>query len=92
MKITTDTATSLGDKLAGLELSDEEGVLLTAMLSSDNESSDNEVEGFAKPKGLDNTTQGYTEVEWIYRAQILGPLPKGWRVGERAGYTEIEWT
>ncbi len=79
MKINTDTATSLGEKLAGLQLTDEEGVLLTSMLSAN---SNDEVEGF-----------GYTEVEheYVFRKNVVGALPKSWNIEQgSAAYTEIE--
>ncbi len=66
MKITPETATTLGGKLAALELSDEEGALLAVLLRDDAE-----VAGF-----------GYTEVEWTVRSKVLDPLPARWKVEE----------
>lgn len=92
MKISTDTSASLGDKLAGLDLTDEEGVLLTMLLTQNR---GDEVEGFRQPqpeqKGV---TLGYTEVEWTYLKPVLGPLPGAWKVeeGTKGAYTEVEWT
>ena len=66
MKISTATSASLGEKLAGLDLTDEEGVLLTTLLT---QGQSDEVEGF-----------GYTEVEWTYIKPVLGPIPGTWKV------------
>lgn len=90
MKISADTAASLGDKLAGLDLTDEEATLLTVLIGN---SDDDDVQGFV--------TLGYTEVEWTYRSKVLSSLQTGWKVeeGETAvrphtpsRYTEVEWT
>ena len=60
MEVSSATASRLGEKLAGLDRTDEEGALLVTLLSPD---ADDEVEGFRKG-GLENTSKGYTEVEW----------------------------
>lgn len=75
MNITSDTATSLGNKLAALELTNEEGALLHTLLTDEDE-----VTGFVRhdtakaaamtadfrPIVKSQITLGYTEVEWTY--------------------------
>ena len=76
MNITPDTATSLGNKLAHLELTKEEGILLHTLLSDEPE-----VGGFELDKSSTKLGEmraalgplvkvpilaGYTEVEWTY--------------------------
>ena len=75
MNITSETATSLGNKLAGLELTTEEGALLQTILSEEPE-----VAGFVRhdtakaaamtadlgPLVRGQISMGYTEVEWTY--------------------------
>ena len=93
MQISSATATSLGNKLAGLDLTDEEGVLLATLLDRA-AAADGEVQGFGKTSqpGPD----GYTEVEWKYAKIVSGPLPSQWKVeeGEPAAslhFDKIEW-
>jgi len=77
MKITTDTADSLAAKLATLDLTDEEGVLLTTLIESD----EGEVTGF-----------NFEEIKVTFAPRVIGPLPKRWKAAEGESYTEVEWT
>ena len=78
MKITKDTATSLGEKLATLELSSEEAVLLSTLFEDESE-----VVGF----------NNFEEVKVTYRPAIRGPVENKWiDVLSQRGYTEVEWT
>jgi hypothetical protein len=88
MKITAATASSLGEKLAGLDLSDEEGVLLTTLVGADAES---EVDGFADIARRANNGF-YDEVEIHFRTDVVRPFPNRWKVEEGESYTEVEWT
>ena len=86
MEITSATATSLGEKLAGLELNDEEGALLTALLAEGTETEDAEVQGF----GLEfEKIKIQTEKIEVLRTSALGPLPGAWKQPGGDGYLVI---
>ncbi|MEZ5229888.1 MAG: hypothetical protein R2710_25460 [Acidimicrobiales bacterium] len=76
MKISSETAQALGAKLSALDLSDEEGALLTVLLTEDAE-----VSGFGiQTQKIGGTSSNYTEVEWTYfRRDVVGLLPKAWK-------------
>ena len=86
MEISSATATSLGEKLAGVNLSDEEGALLASLLRSDDE-----VEGF-KMGEKDGPASFYPEVEIHLRNNVLGPLPGAWKQPGGDGYLVITMT
>lgn len=75
MRITAGTAATLSKKLAELDLTDEEGVLLTSLIAGEDE-----VNGF----------YAYDKVIWTYAPQVLGPLPDRWKAKEGESYANIE--
>jgi hypothetical protein len=75
--ITQTDAENLASKLAALELTEAERVLLDAVFAV---SAENEVSGFQLDKSSTKLTLGYTEVEWTFK----DPRP--------SKYTEVEWT
>ena len=77
MKINAkETAASLGHKLADLDLSDGEALLLATLLGEESE-----VEGF-----LDKSSTKLQE----FRPLVTAPGGKPWIIIE--SYTEVEWT
>jgi len=74
MNITTQTATTLGQKLAALELSDEEGTLLAELLAQRPE-----VEGFGRSEPNDPRIM-FETFRTQNLPQVLGPLPGAWKV------------
>lgn len=76
MNISAETADSLAAKLATLDLTDEEGVLLTTLLAEDAE-----VTGF-----------NYEEIKVTFAPRVIKPLPSRWNIEQGSGYTEVEWT
>ncbi len=84
MEITPETATSLGTKLAALDLTPEEGVLLATLLATEDD-----VDGFAqKTSGANSLRIG--DIKETYAPKVLGPIPR--LTLETRGYTEVEWT
>ena len=85
MKIDRSVAETLGEKLAGLELTDEEAVLLTTMLGEDDDVS-----------GFGNVSLNFEEIKVTFMPQVAGPVHSKWGGGpggaNRLGYTEVEWT
>jgi len=75
MNITSDTAASLGEKLAGLNLTDEEGVLLTTLLGDESE-----VSGFGADRPApDGFSLNFEEIKVTYMPRVLDPLPGAWK-------------
>ncbi len=88
MKINPETAATLGDKLASLNLTEEEGVLLTTLLADDSE-----VSGFGRYGERQGVTLNYEEIKVTYLSKVISPLPKSWNIEQgSAAYTEVEWT
>lgn len=88
MKINPETAETLGSKLAGLNLTEEEGVLLTTLLAGESE-----VSGFGRDGKRDATIPNYEEIKVTYLSKVISPLPNAWNIEQgSAGYTEVEWT
>lgn len=88
MEITSATATSLGEKLAGLDLDEHEGALLAALLGH---GADAEVAGFGQAEPSDPRIMFET-----FRKQnlpsVLGPLPGAWKQPGGDGYLVITMT
>ncbi len=83
MKITADTATSLGHKLGGLDLTEGEAALLHMMLEDDDE-----VAGFELDK---SSTKIQTQARDTFRPLIQGALAQNWSFGaDNASYMKIE--
>ena len=87
MEISPATASGLGNKLASLDLTDEEGALLAALLREGPE-----VEGFGQADPTDPRIM-FETLRKTNLPQVLGPLPGAWKIEEGTkGYTEVEWT
>lgn len=82
MEITSATAASLGEKLAGLELSAEEGALLGALLAEGPE-----VSGFGHQPERPGFSFNFEEI----KVNVLDPLPGPWKPSGDS-YSKIEWT
>ena len=86
MEITSAAAASLGAKLAGLKLSDEEGALLAALLQEGSE-----VEGFSQASPNDTHIM-FETFRKTNLPQVLGPLPGAWKQPGVDGYLKYELT
>ena len=74
MGISSKTAASLGEKLAGLELTDEEGALLATLLQHESA----EVAGFGQQKPNDPRIM-FETFRQENLPRVLGPLPSVWK-------------
>lgn len=83
MEISAATASSLGEKLAGLALTDEEGALLAELLQQGPE-----VEGFGQGDPNDPRIM-FETFRKTNLPQVLGPLPGAWKQPGGDGYLVI---
>lgn len=83
MNITEATADSLGNKLAGLELTDEESVLLHVLLAS--QPDDDEVAGFGMKPGSGG--RSIYDASSPYLKRVIGPLPSTSLIAQIDGFT-----
>lgn len=82
MEINETTAASLGEKLANLELSNEEGALLSALLAPEDE-----VSGFSKQD--DPGAYAMHKVK-KFAPSVFGPVDKNWSWGASQS-TQWSW-